>query len=150
MHSHSYNIAEWSPATNGPRARHYQAVANRRATMASEPISLMQTLCRIDNISASLNQGVLRQQPTPETEPQRGINGESGLAVSYASPLEDPSLVGDEAASRATARRLYLEQCAKEEALKEEQKGWDFMFTQLEDRGGRVKSFERNERRYPR
>ncbi len=110
----------------------------------------MQALCRIDNISASLNQGVLRQQPTPETEPQRGSKGELGLAVSYASPLEDPSLVGDEAASRARARRLYLEQCAKEEALKEEQKGWDFMFTQLEDRVGRVKSFERNERRYPR
>lgn len=150
MHSHSYNIAEWSPATNGPRARHYQAVANRRATMASEPISLLQTLCGIDNTSASLNQGVLRQQPTPETEPQRRSNGQSGLAVSYASPLEDPSLVGDEAASRETARRLYLEQCAKEEALEEEQKGWDFMFTQLEDRGGRVKSLERNERRYPR
>lgn len=150
MHSHSYNIAEWSPATNGPRARHYQAVANRRATMASEPISLLQALCGIDNTSASLNQGVLRQQPTPETEPQRRSNGQSGLAVSYASPLEDPSLVGDEAASRETARRLYLEQCAKEEALEEEQKGWDFMFTQLEDRGGRVKSLERNERRYPR
>lgn len=110
----------------------------------------MQTLCRIDNISASLNQGVLRQQLTPENEPQRESNGESGLTVSYVSPLEDPSLVGDEAASRATARRLYLEQCAKEEALIEDQKGWDFMFTQLEDWGGRVKSFERNERRYPR
>lgn len=150
MHRHSYNIAEWSPATNGPRARHYQAVANRRATMAREPNSLMQTLCRIDNIAASLNQRVLRQQPITETEPQRASNVGSGLAVSYASPLEDPSLVGDEAASRATARRLYLEQCAKEEALKEEQKGWDFMFAQLDDRGGRVRGFERNERRYPR
>lgn len=150
MHSHSYNIAEWSPATNGPRARHYQAVANRRATRASEPNSLMQTLCQINNIAASLNQGVLRQQPITKTEPQRVSNGELGPAVSYASPFEDPSLVGDEAARRATARRLYLEQCATEEVLKEEQKGWDFMFAQLEDRGGRVRGFERNERRYPR
>lgn len=110
----------------------------------------MQTLCQINNIAASLNQGVLRQQPITKTEPQRVSNGELGPAVSYASPFEDPSLVGDEAARRATARRLYLEQCATEEVLKEEQKGWDFMFAQLEDRGGRVRGFERNERRYPR
>ncbi len=143
--NHSYNIAEWSPATNGPRARHYQAVANRRATMAGEAHSLMQTLTRLDTaIAASLNQGVPNQYAVGENEQQQ-----DHAPNSYSSPLEDPSLVGDEAAASATARRIFLERCAEGEALREEQKGWDFMMAQMEDWGGRMKGLEGFRRSIP-
>ena len=59
------------------------------------------------------------------------------------SPLEDPDLVGPEAAARARERRIYMARCNNDaEALKQENKSWDFMLAQMGDWKEREKSWE--------
>lgn len=51
-------------------------------------------------------------------------------------PLEDPALVGEEAAKRARQQRLYREACLKHDGdmrLVQENKSWDFMLSQMAD-----------------
>ena len=79
-------------------------------------------------------------EPHAESSAQRNQDVQTPL-----SPLEDPELVGVEAAEQARQRRLYLEACMvdQKEALRSEGKGWDFMVTQMMD-------WERNERNWDR
>jgi hypothetical protein len=50
------------------------------------------------------------------------------------SPLEDPYLVGEEAARRARAQRVYREMCLKEEETSRyDSRSWDFMLGQMAD-----------------
>ncbi|KAF9734398.1 hypothetical protein PMIN06_009953 [Paraphaeosphaeria minitans] len=50
------------------------------------------------------------------------------------SPLEDPHLVGAEAADRARRSRVYREMCAREDELRgHESRSWDFMVGQMSD-----------------
>lgn len=51
------------------------------------------------------------------------------------SPLEDPALVGEVAAARAKSSRLYRETAMRDpiEALRNENKSWDFMLHQMKD-----------------
>ncbi len=58
-------------------------------------------------------------------------------------PLEDPDLVGPEAAERARVQRLYMQTCKEEEALRLESKTWDFMLSQMGDWKEREKSWEK-------
>ncbi len=58
-------------------------------------------------------------------------------------PLEDPDLVGHEAAARARAQRLYMRRCNDEEALRQEKKTWDFMLAQMADWKERERSWEK-------
>ena len=58
-------------------------------------------------------------------------------------PLEDPDLVGHEAAATAKAQRLYMRRCNEEEALRQEKKTWDFMLAQMADWKEREKSWEK-------
>ena len=133
MQNHAYNISEWSSATNGPRVRHYQAVANRRVNDSS---TFPPSIIRTDNLKPTVQALGTAHEEASTT--QSGSDPEQ-----YSFPLEDPALVGPEAAAHATARRLYLERCAEEEALmKEEQKGWDFMVGQMADWREREKSWE--------
>ncbi|MCJ1268339.1 hypothetical protein MMC22_008227 [Lobaria immixta] len=129
---HAYNISEWSSATNGPRARHYQAVANRRV---NDPCTLSPSIVRIEPPQLAVQPSTIledAESTQPGSDPDQ-----------YSSPLEDPALVGPEAAAHATARRLLLERSAEDEALmKEEQKGWDFMVTQMADWRERERSWE--------
>ena len=73
-----------------------------------------------------------------------GDRGEDGAAAGAAffSPLEDPDLVGAEAAARARAARLYMRRCGDEEALRQEMKSWDFMLGQMGDWRERERSWE--------
>ncbi|MCJ1464492.1 hypothetical protein MMC07_003105 [Pseudocyphellaria aurata] len=128
---HAYNISEWSSATNGPRARHYQAVANRRVNDPSprtDPNPSLPTIQSLRTVPEESN-------PTPPQS--RPITSDS---EQHMSPLEDPELVGPEAAAHATARR----RCAEEQALllKEEQQSWDFMLAQMADWKERERSWE--------
>jgi len=52
--------------------------------------------------------------------------------------------VGEEAATRARDQRLYRERCLRgEEALRNENKGWDFMMAQMADWEERERSWMR-------
>jgi len=57
-------------------------------------------------------------------------------------PHEDPELVGTHAAARARDSRLYRESCLRgEEALKAEDRGWDFLLGQMNDWEARQRSW---------
>jgi hypothetical protein len=59
------------------------------------------------------------------------------------SPLEDPTLVGEVAAARAKSSRLYRENAMRDplEALRNENKKWDFMLAQMKDWDEREQSW---------
>ncbi|KAI4144618.1 MAG: hypothetical protein LQ340_006580 [Diploschistes diacapsis] len=59
------------------------------------------------------------------------------------SPLEDPELVGVAAANAAKERRLYMTRCMNgREAMRHEDKTWNFMLSQMTDWHGRERSWE--------
>ena len=59
-------------------------------------------------------------------------------------PLEDPDLVGAEAARAARERRLCVQRRGEDaEALRQENASWDFMLSQMADWQGRERSWER-------
>ena len=137
-----FNISEWSAARSGPRARHYQNVANRRTSQAR-----LEEKTRLTALASSMTFPSLR----PGGIDTEGLNPINGTIVEEPEaqplpPLEDPDLVGVEAATAARERRLYMTKCRDEEALKQESKSWDFMMSQMADWEAREKSWERFQR----
>ena len=96
---HNFRIPTWS-ASSSPAARHYKNVAERRVSDAR---------FSTDNIRRYIS-----ADPTIE---QR----ESGTLR----PLEDPYLVGEEAASKARRERIARE--TGEDILIQEDKHWDWL-----------------------
>lgn len=141
VENHKFNIAEWSSVTSGHQARHYHNVAHRRAIIANA-----------EEERVALASAVLNPTSPPEiikeahgSDERRGSESDAddaddGTAVN---PLEDPHLVGPEAAARAKAQRLYMRRCHDEEALRQEQKTWDFMLAQMADWKERERSWEK-------
>lgn len=118
------------------QARHYQNVAHRRATIANDE----------ERISA-LADLVLPRSPIPASP--HALLGDNSLRIDTAedngplNPLEDPDLVGHEAAANTRERRLYMARCNDDEALRQEGEAWDFMLAQMADRRAREKSWEK-------
>jgi hypothetical protein len=110
LSTHNYRIPQWS-ANNAPAARHYRNVAERRATdkwLQAAAAELM-----IGMRDAATN--------------QRNNSSEVPLR-----PLEDPYLVGEQAAAEARRRRIASE--VNESMLREEDKQWDWMMAQMKTR----------------
>ena len=85
-----FRVGTWSSVHRNPNARHYQAVANRRVSAANSSSS---------NSSVEALRGMLDR--LNEEEEQR--------ATARVRPLEDPHLVGEDAATRARSQRLARE-----------------------------------------
>ncbi|KAI9704768.1 MAG: hypothetical protein M1836_006548 [Candelina mexicana] len=135
VEAHTYNVASWSSVTSGHQARHYQNVANRRATIASAE-SERQAVAAV--LSPTKNAGVLLGVLEEEHEEEEEDDEDKSMR-----PNEDPALVGEEAAQKAKMRRLYLERCKGEEVLQRETKSWDFMLGQMADWKEREKSWNK-------
>ncbi|KAK4074204.1 hypothetical protein H0G86_007806 [Trichoderma simmonsii] len=108
LNEHNFRIPTWS-AGNAPAARHYRNVAERRAIdgrllAAADLIGMRDTTSTINRQNESNEDPVVR-------------------------PLEDPYLVGEEAAAEARQRRIARE--VGEEMLREEDKQWDWMLAQM-------------------
>ncbi|MCJ1370625.1 hypothetical protein MMC20_001838 [Loxospora ochrophaea] len=133
--NHNYNISGWSSVTSGHQARHYQNVAHRRAQA---------TMVSAEEANAI---AAVMSSPTRSTFPTTGLETyQEDMAEDPSipiSPLEDPDLVGAEAAERAKTRRLYIARCNDEEALRQENKTWDFMLAQMADWKEREKSWDK-------
>ena len=111
----NYNMGSWSGA-RGAHSKQCENVAARRAQL---PVAVS-AAAAVEVVAA----------PRPPRSPR--------------SPLEDPQLVGEEAAARARDQRLYRERCLRgEEALRNENKGWDFMMAQMADWEERERSWMR-------
>lgn len=103
-----FRVGTWSSLHSNPNARHYQAVANRRVSAAAS-----------NNSSVDALRGMLDR--LNEDEEQR--------AAARVRPLEDPHLVGEDAATRARTQRLAREN--GDEILIREDRQWDWWLGKL-------------------
>jgi hypothetical protein len=91
--------------SSNPTARHYQSVAQRRVVAAA---------------AASASDTIVRRVATLE----RVVEEESQQRNRFR-PLEDPYLVGEEAAARARSERLAREN--GDDVLTREDRRWDWL-----------------------
>ncbi|KAI9839387.1 MAG: hypothetical protein M1837_002111 [Sclerophora amabilis] len=119
LSAHSYSIPSWSSVGSSHQSRHYHRVANRRATLASAETERAALAAAITTP---------RAQPPP--------NSSEDILE------EDPYLVGSEAAARAKRERLQGMRRG-EEALRQEDKAWDFMLKQMADWEERERSWKK-------
>jgi hypothetical protein len=143
--SHNFNIASWSSTRTGTNSRQYEAVARRRASemlVTSTAVSLT-TMAGTYGGSPSNNGSPNGSSTNLNATPTNA--GSSSVPVS---PLEDPDLVGEEAARRARAQRIYREMCRMEEdASLYDSRSWEFMILQMGDWGARSSSPRNNKTR---
>ncbi|KAL7621403.1 hypothetical protein AAE478_008725 [Parahypoxylon ruwenzoriense] len=103
----NFNVSTWSSMSNNPTTRHYQRVAHRRVSAAAANNSgwvegaLRSAIERINTTAAALDDDSDRVRP-----------------------LEDPYLVGEEAAARARRERLAREN--GDDILYREERRWDW------------------------
>lgn len=114
---------------SNPTARHYQAVANRRATRGSSSNSSSR-----GGGSAALNGANSEQQVQGALRAVLGrLNEqEDERERTRSRPLEDPYLVGEEAAARARRERLARE--SGDDILIREDQRWDWFLGKFRSR----------------
>jgi len=121
-----FHIPPWSSISSGnPQVRHYQSVANRRVAAASAS----SYAARPSSSSSSTVEGALRVA-LGRIQANANANAYSSTSSSEEDddgrlrPLEDPDLVGEEAAARARRERLARKH--GEDVLILEDRRWDF------------------------
>jgi len=140
VENHKFDISEWSSVTSGHQARHYQNVAHRRATMAN--VEEKRNALAMAMQSSKSPADLIKEANVSEDRRDSGSSEKKEDQDPPINPLEDPHLVGHEAAAKAKAQRLYMRRCDDEEALRHEKKTWDFMLAQMADWKEREKSWE--------
>ncbi|KAK0729863.1 hypothetical protein B0H67DRAFT_596170 [Lasiosphaeris hirsuta] len=103
-----FRIPSWSTISSNPTARHYHSVALRRVTAQTTSSNMS----RLEGIKRA----VLDRIEEEERNRMR--------------PLEDPYLVGEEAAARARRERLAREHVGDEVLIREDRR-WDFFLGEL-------------------
>ncbi|KAK7187896.1 hypothetical protein DPSP01_003210 [Paraphaeosphaeria sporulosa] len=119
--------------TRTVNAKVCSAVARRRTDQARREVEGM-----LNSLSA-----VPPPSPSPSMDPSTPRSSSSPsspdsaaypVQIAPLSPLEDPDLVGAEAAGRARRSRVYREMCAREDETRgHESRSWDFMVGQMSD-----------------
>jgi len=105
----AFRIPTWSNVSRNPTARHYHSVALRRASAAAQHGAA-------DATANYLKRALLLDRiAEDEGERRRGFR-----------PLEDPHLVGEEAARRARTERMARESAGAESVLVREDRRWDW------------------------
>ncbi|KAM0356156.1 hypothetical protein ACHAPU_000551 [Fusarium lateritium] len=104
----NFRIPTWSSVSSNPAARHYQNVANRRLTAPSQRDP-------IDSLRRAMSD-------VSEQDQERYVTR----------PLEDPYLVGEEAAARTRRERLTRE--SGEDILIREDRQWDWFLGKFNKR----------------
>ncbi|KAI1099252.1 hypothetical protein F4804DRAFT_88779 [Jackrogersella minutella] len=115
-HLSHFQIPTWSSMASNPTARHYQRVAHRRVSAANggrQGWGGVETALRaaMDRIAAAA--------ADDDADPDK------------IRPLEDPHLVGEEAAARARRERLARQN--GDEVLYREERRWDWFLGQTRD-----------------
>ncbi|OTB01798.1 hypothetical protein M426DRAFT_25259 [Hypoxylon sp. CI-4A] len=112
----AFAIPSWSSMSSNPNARHYQRVAHRRVSAANGSRQL-------GGVETALRSAMNR------------INAAAAAAAQDAEdairPLEDPYLVGEEAAARARRERLARQN--GDDILYREERRWDWFLGQMKD-----------------
>ncbi|KAH7121234.1 hypothetical protein B0J11DRAFT_61519 [Dendryphion nanum] len=100
----------WNSPLTSQNSRQYLAVARRRANQAAEDTAILNSLNAVATLTSS--------SPST-TSSATSISSDSypvilGTRTTPVTPLEDPYLVGEEAAERARQQRVYREMCLRE------------------------------------
>jgi hypothetical protein len=136
---HNFNVGSWSSTSSSQNSRQYHAVARRRASQAANTTALLNSLSAVPPPITSSPTG----SPNASTTNVNAYPVHVGSSVEPASPLEDPYLVGEEAAGRARAQRVYREMCLRgEETARYESRSWEFMLGQMADWDERAASWK--------
>ncbi|KAI0172648.1 hypothetical protein GGR52DRAFT_572472 [Hypoxylon sp. FL1284] len=117
-----FSVPSWSSMSSNPTARHYQRVAHRRVSAASGQ--------NWSGVESALRSAIGR------------INASSAAEADdpyKVRPLEDPYLVGEEAAARAKQERLARQN--GDEILIREERRWDWFLAQSKDWDERDRSW---------
>ncbi|KAH8157520.1 hypothetical protein CIB48_g10735 [Xylaria polymorpha] len=123
-----FHIPSWSSIGSGnPQARLYQSVASRRAAAASASSSSVGLSS--SSSSSSAVEGALRAA-LGRVNAANAVASEEGEDTRIR-PLEDPYLVGEEAAARARNERLARKH--GEDVLIREDRRWDWWLAQMRD-----------------
>lgn len=124
----AFSIPNWPTLSSTPTTRHYRSVAQRRVAAAS------------DRIGSPVHRNILGRADEPDDRPRssgrpasRGAARDAapsllGWGPTSGRPLEDPSLVGEDAARRARDERLRRE---RDEVLVLENRRWDWYLSKL-------------------
>ncbi|GAP90176.1 hypothetical protein SAMD00023353_4200170 [Rosellinia necatrix] len=128
-----FHIPPWSSIGSGnPQARHYQSVASRRVAASSLAAGGPGPSAIEGALRAALNRAAAANADASD-------EGEDNDGGGRLRPLEDPYLVGEEAAARARRERLARKH--GEDVLIREDKRWDFWLAQMRDVEERERSW---------
>ncbi|KAF2242938.1 hypothetical protein BU26DRAFT_121911 [Trematosphaeria pertusa] len=132
INNHNFNTGSWSSTRTSNNSRQYNAVARRRANQArAETTAILNSLSAVP---PPLERSGSGHSPTSSSTDVSTYPVQVGSSSDPFSPLEDPYLVGEVAANRARAQRVYREMCLRgEEASRYESRSWDFMWGQMAD-----------------
>ncbi|PSN69166.1 hypothetical protein BS50DRAFT_334621 [Corynespora cassiicola Philippines] len=133
----NFNVASWSSTRTSNNSRQYNAVARRRANQAANTTAILNSLSAVPPPTPSASTSPTASSSNVSTYPVQ-----VGSSSEPVSPLEDPYLVGEDAARRARTARVYREMCLREtETNRHESRSWDFMYGQMADWEDRDKSW---------
>ena len=142
--NHHFNIS-WSAARTGANSRQYEAVARRRANQAAaNTTTILNSLSAVPSSvpTANVSNAHSNSPNVSSTNVSSYPVQVTGSSSDPVNPLEDPYLVGEEAATRARAARVYREMCLQgRETARVENRSWDFMWTQMSDWHERERSW---------
>ncbi|KAI1631262.1 hypothetical protein F4809DRAFT_180707 [Biscogniauxia mediterranea] len=128
----------WSSSSyrghNNPQARHYHSVASRRAAAAAANSSNNGSGGGGPAMEDTLRSVLARANMSSSSSVLAGEDmGRGRAAAARMRPLEDPYLVGEEAAARARRERLARENGPGDEVLINENRRWDWFLAQMKD-----------------
>ncbi|KAI0509170.1 hypothetical protein F5B22DRAFT_649219 [Xylaria bambusicola] len=119
-----FHIAPWSSIGSGnPQARHYQSVASRRVAAAASSSASGPS----SSVEGALRAAMTRIQAANDATNMISSEEDDSLVR----PLEDPYLVGEEAAARARSERLARKH--GEDILIHEDRHWDLWLGMHDD-----------------
>lgn len=140
INANNFNIGSWSSTRTSNNSKQYSAVARRRANQAQADTQTI--LNSLSAVPPPLERSGTGNSPTSSTTNVNTYPVQVGSSSEPVNPLEDPYLVGEEAAGRARAQRVYREMCLRgEETSRYESRSWDFMCGQMADWEERQKSW---------
>lgn len=143
------DVDAWRSTRSSNNARQYSAVARRRANQAQANTTAI--LNSLSAVPPPLERSSVSSSAASASSSTTHIDSYP-VAVGSASepllPLEDPYLVGEEAAGRARAQRVYREMCLRgEETTRYENRSWEFMLGQMSDWDDRQRSWTQYRRK---
>jgi len=136
---HNFRVPTWS-THNAPAARQYRSVIERRAAARSNTGPQHHRWASLENGGSSSSASA----SLPSSSTSTGLDAAASSETGTPRPLEDPYLVGEEAAAEARRERLLREN--GDDILIREDKHWDWLLAQMESWDAREKSWQKYHR----